>query len=291
MSLEMTLLRTMFRGMNRMAPAAGALLAERLFLTPRIRPLGNEARQLMSEGERFRVPMRGFQLAGWSWGQGPTVLMVHGWTGRATSMAPLIRPLVDAGYRVMAYDGPAHGESTGRRAQLTLWADAILAVAKHVGEPYAVIAHSMGCAGTTLALGAGLGARRAVYLAPLGNIIEMSERFAGMLAISPKVIERMRANMCERYRESWVRYGGDWPSLLGPSIAPRLRTPLLVLHDAEDREVDWRQADALVRAWPGAELVTTRGLGHTRICASPEVVERVLSFLGPADVSRLAACP
>ena len=37
---------------------------------------------------------------------------------------------------------------------------------------------------------------------------------------------------------------------------------------------------AITRAWPGAELVTTTGLGHHRIVSDPGVIRQVVAFLG-----------
>ncbi|MEZ4682380.1 MAG: alpha/beta fold hydrolase [Caldilineaceae bacterium] len=54
----------------------------------------------------------------YSWGSGPTVLLVHGWAGRGSQLAPLVAPLVNAGYRVVAFDAPAHGDSPGDRTNL-----------------------------------------------------------------------------------------------------------------------------------------------------------------------------
>jgi hypothetical protein len=42
---------------------------------------------------------------------------------------------------------------------------------------------------------------------------------------------------------------------------------------------------AIAAAWPGAELVTTEGLGHRRILRDPAVVARVTDFLA-ADLGR-----
>ena len=41
----------------------------------------------------------------------------------------------------------------------------------------------------------------------------------------------------------------------------------------------WADGDAIARAWPGAELVTTHGLGHTKIVHDPDIVRRAAAFL------------
>jgi len=66
-----------------------------------------------------------------------------------------------------------------------------------------------------------------------------------------------------------------------PGFAPAMRVPLLVIHDREDREVRWNDGAAIAEAWPGAELMTTSGLGHHRIVSDSGVIRRVVSFLRP----------
>ncbi len=64
------------------------------------------------------------------------------------------------------------------------------------------------------------------------------------------------------------------------------RTPALVVHDRADREVDFSNAEALARAWPGSRLHATSGLGHRRILRDPAVLADVATFV----VGRLPRC-
>ena len=43
----------------------------------------------------------------YSWGSGPTVLLVHGWEGRGSQLSAFAPALVKAGFRVVAVDMPA----------------------------------------------------------------------------------------------------------------------------------------------------------------------------------------
>jgi hypothetical protein len=45
------------------------------------------------------------------------------------------------------------------------------------------------------------------------------------------------------------------------------------------------QGFRLVREWPGAKLMTTIGLGHSRILRAPAVVAAAVDFLCPASAS------
>lgn len=58
-----------------------------------------------------------------------------------------------------------------------------------------------------------------------------------------------------------------------------MRIPALIVHDADDQDVPLEQGERVARAWSGAELVRTQGLGHARILRAPGVLERVVGFV------------
>jgi pimeloyl-ACP methyl ester carboxylesterase len=86
------------------------------------------------------------------------------------------------------------------------------------------------------------------------------------------------------------RFGLRWFELEIPRLAPRLRTPALVIHDHRDSVVPWSQGAALARAWPGARLLSTVGLGHGRILESDVATRAAADFIaGRSAVAGLAA--
>jgi pimeloyl-ACP methyl ester carboxylesterase len=93
------------------------------------------------------------------------------------------------------------------------------------------------------------------------------------------VQDPVMASMQERLER---RLGFRWNEMDVPRFAPGMRVPLLVIHDRDDREVRWDGGAAIAAAWPGAELVTTNGLGHHRIVSDAAVIKQVLGFLRSA---------
>lgn len=233
-------------------------------------------RQLLESGRSETIPLGSGNVATWSWGEGPAVLLVHGWGSRGARLGSFVQPLVTAGYTAVAFDAPGHGDSTGRLSSLPQFVQAVLAVSRAHGPIAAVIAHSMGGAATALAAGRGLDFERAAFLAPSSNPGNYSRRFAEVLGIPAQIRERME----KRFER---QFGFRWEEFDVPSRVASFSAPLLVIHDHEDREVSWNDGAVIARAWPGAQLVTTQGLGHTRIVHDPEVVGRVLAFLTGAS--------
>jgi hypothetical protein len=61
---------------------------------------------------------------------------------------------------------------------------------------------------------------------------------------------------------------------------------LLVVHDHDDDEIGWTEGAAIAASWPGAQLVTTSGLGHRRVLRDEHVAARAAAFLANASDPR-----
>jgi pimeloyl-ACP methyl ester carboxylesterase len=273
-SSSVRFLRAGLRALSFAAPPLAVRAAAALFRTPPRHKTSEAERLLLEAGRPRRLRVGSGEIATWEWGEkkGPTVLLVHGWGSRAARLGSFVAPLTDAGYSVVAFDAPAHGDSSGRLSSLPQFMEAVLTVARTRESIHAVVAHSMGGAAAALAMGRGLEAERAVFLAPAANPGSYTRLFAEILGIPPPIRESM-----ERRFEQ--QFGIRWEEFDVPTRVWSFSTPLLVFHDREDREVAWSDGDAIARAWPKAELVTTHGLGHTKIVHDPDIVRRAVAFL------------
>ncbi|HZN86960.1 MAG TPA: alpha/beta fold hydrolase [Burkholderiales bacterium] len=282
-----TLLRRAGLGASALlAPGLAGLWAERLFLTPpKPRYPSSEFFDLIDARQSF-LRHRGRHIASWRWGSpdAPAVLLVHGWGGRATQMRRFVAHLTAAGFRVIAYDQPAHGLSEGRLTGLPDFADVLLAVARHHGKVHAVISHSLGGPAAAIALARGLAASRAVLISPPSDLVGYSRRFARWLALPERVRRSMQAAIEERF-------GVRWSELEIARVAPLLRAEALVIHDRQDTQVPWRQGAALARHWPGARLMSTVGLGHGRILEDDAVARAAVDFIAGRSAVAQAALP
>jgi pimeloyl-ACP methyl ester carboxylesterase len=230
----------------------------------------------LREAQRFTVTVGGRRVAAWSWGEGgggAGVLLVHGWGSRGARFVDLGNALLSEGHRVVTFDAPGHGASSGRLSSGPEFARAAQAVVNAVGPVSHVVGHSVGGFASALAIERGLQVRRAVFLAPSASPNNYSAQFEALLGVHGPVMASMRGRL-ER------RLGFSWKDLNVPAFAPDMQVPLLVIHDRDDREVGWNDGAAITQAWPGAELVTTTGLGHHRIVSDPGVIRQVVAFLG-----------
>jgi pimeloyl-ACP methyl ester carboxylesterase len=266
------MLRTAFRTVGSVAPGVAARWAETIFC----RPPRNEARPaeeaFLGTGERLTVRSEDQDLAVWTWGTGPVVVLAHGWGGRAGRFSSIASALVGAGFRVVLFDAPAHGASMGQQASLPQFARALREVGDAMGPTYGLVGHSLGGAAVSLAISKGLDAQRAVLLAAPADVFLFSHAFAQHLRIPPRAHDVMQQNLATRLQFRW-------DELHIPTLAKSLSASALIIHDLDDTDVPYGHGEEIARAWPGAELFTTTGLGHRAILRNPEVIRRTVAFL------------
>lgn len=256
-------------------PGLASAWAERMFLTPPCaRDAAATALDLIDARSTF-VEHKRRMIATWRWGarDAPAVLLAHGWGGNAAQMRPFVFPLLQAGYRVIAYDQPAHGVSEGKLTGLPDFADVFAEVAGYHGGVHGVIAHSLGAAGAALALAwrkASFG--KIVLVSPPSELIGYSRRFARWYWM-PEPVRRAMQKAIEE------RYGVLWEELEVPRVAPRLGAQALVIHDRDDRMMPWTHGATVARHWPGARLLSTEGLGHRRILSDEAVTRAAADFI------------
>jgi pimeloyl-ACP methyl ester carboxylesterase len=264
--------RAAFAILGRVAPGLAAAWALDLFFTPRGRRASPRTTAFLAAARRFEVSAGGARVAGWSWGDGPPVYLVHGWAGVGAQLAAFAPPLIAGGFRVVTFDAPGHGASGGRRSSIIHFANALAAVVAREGRPHAVIAHSLGAAAVVRAFTQGLPAGRAVFVGPTGGPRDWAERFRRELGVPAHVMATMRARS-----ERWL--GASWDDFDIPALARTQAVPLVVFHDRDDGEVPWSDGAAIAAAWPAARLVTTTALGHRRILRDERVVRDAVSFV------------
>src|SRR5215213_8771652 len=267
-------------------PELAGELAERLFLTPpRPRDAGAAGLDLIDARSGI-VEHKGRSIVTWRWGprDAPAVLLAHGWGGHAAQMRAFVFPLLSAGYRVIAFDQPAHGVSEGRLTGLPDFADVLAEVAWHHGEVHGVIAHSMGGAAAALAIARGLRVKRVVTIGASLDVSFFSQQFARWYWIPERVLSAMQSAVEERF-------GVRWSDLDMAKLAPRLSASALVIHDRGDRLVPWQKGASFARDWPGARLFTTRGLGHRRVLDDQRVTALAADFIAGRSIVGAAAVP
>lgn len=267
-------LRAGFAMAGALSPELAAAGAARLFMSTRRHPVAQRERAWLRDAERVDLAGDPGPLAAWLWGRegSPTVALIHGWEGRGSQLGAFAAALVAAGFRVVAVDAPGHGDSPGRSSSLIAIAGALRLVGERHGPLAGVIAHSAGAVAAVHCVSRGLAVGRLVCVAPGVDLEGYALEFARVFGLSAAASHALKLRI-----EQHV--GVTMRDLDPRRAAPDLRIPLLVIHDRTDREAPLAGGEALARSWPGARLLATEGLGHTRILWDEEVVSAATAFL------------
>lgn len=267
-------LRAGFAAADALSPDLAAAGAVRLFMSTRRHPVPAREQGWLRDAERVEIASDPGPLAGWVWGRegAPTVALIHGWEGRGSQLGAFAAPLVASGFRVVAVDAPGHGDSPGRSSSLVAIAGALRRVGERFGSLAGVIAHSAGTVAAVHSMSRGLAVERLVCVAPGVDLEAYALEFARFFGLSADASRSMRLRI-ER------RVGISMHELDPRRRVAGLRIPALVIHDRMDREAPFAGGEALARSWPGARLLPTEGLGHTRILWDDKVVSAATGFL------------
>jgi pimeloyl-ACP methyl ester carboxylesterase len=233
-------------------------------------------------------------------GEGPTVVVLHGWGGRIESMAPVLG-CVGSGRRVLAVDLPGFGESP---APAEVWG---------TPEYAAFVAGILGDLGVQSAtfVGHSFGAKTSLYLAATQP--QMVERLvlAGSsgLRIPPSMKARFKRNVSKLARAAgklgapgekvrqmvYDRIASDDYKQAGPmrpilvkvvnedltDLLSQIKAPTLLVWGTEDDAVPVSHARTMEQRIPDAGLVLFEGAGHFAYLDEPERFCRIVThFLG-----------
>jgi pimeloyl-ACP methyl ester carboxylesterase len=267
-------LQHFYRLLSNVSPLLAARLALTLFTVPARFVARKAERAVLERAERTRVHVGQQWLRVFHWpGRGPTILLAHGWSSRAARLALLADALVDAGFRVIAFDAPGHGASTGIRSNVLLYREALRAVLERMGPVHAIVGHSLGARVAMLMMRtAATPDVRAVALMGIPpDVGYMFEQF--------KLVLELRQDVCRLLHMEFERHFGGAPEVHSPGDATCLELPVLVIHDRDDEVAPVDHARNLARQLPRGTLHLTRNLQHCGLLTDPAAIDVVVEFM------------
>jgi pimeloyl-ACP methyl ester carboxylesterase len=156
------------------------------------------------------------------------------------------------------------------------FADGLAAARNHFGEPFAVVAHSMGFPATVIAMTRFALAPRRVVALGAPDALPRNVRFqARNMGLSDRAVDLMLDAVS-------YRFGEDSRKLSVTNDAPAMTIPALFCHGSGDTIAPPDASQTMAAAWPGAEVELYDGLGHRGVLRDERVVERVVGFLKAA---------
>ena len=261
---------------SRLSKRKAAEKAFELFCTPYVSEK-KKAPAIFEKAEKLHLKFDAYQLVGYRWNHPQTkkVLILHGFSSTVKKFDHFIMPLVKKGYEVLAFDAPAHGESSGKTITGFQYKDAIKAVYDQFGPIHSFIAHSFGGLALSLFMEEQeyQEHKKIVLIAPASETERAVDSFADFLKIDDDVKEEMNRIIFER--------SGRQPHEISiRHAAKKIKANVLWIHDKDDEITPWTDAEKIQQdAHPNFQFMLTEGLGHRRIYRDNKVKKAVIEFL------------
>ena len=246
-----------------------------IFFTPFHYREPDKEKQFLKSAKEFRVTVDNKSVQCYRWGnKGPKLLLVHGWAGRTGQFRKMIPQFVDAGFQVIAFDGPAHGRSDGKQTNIMEFAAVMHQLSDTEGEFAGAVAHSFGGFAALYAIAHGLRIPKLVTIASPTIASQVIKNFRRAINASTKVEGAIDKHLMKKYGKPFIYF----TALHSVSM---LKQPLRLLHiqDQNDPDVAVENATELKNAYPAADIYLTEGLGHTRLLKEDSVIEVCTKFL------------
>ncbi|MEQ1876384.1 MAG: alpha/beta fold hydrolase [Bdellovibrionia bacterium] len=241
------------------------------FATPSKHPTPPVEAEALKDAHSFKIPFGKWNLQAWSWGDGPTVVLAHGWAGRASQYFRFVPKFLKAGHSVVIFDGPGHGQTGSGETNYPEYARAIRTVIDRV-DAVGLVAHSFGSMSSAFAHSQGMRPIPTVFLSAPADPRYYFDAFCARVGVRGQLKESF-SQLIPR------RVGASWKDLRVSAYAAAQSAPLLILQDPADTAVPWDHPTSIQAAWPGARLKATPGVGHYRILRSESVIDDVISFI------------
>ncbi len=270
------IIRWSFPKLEKISTRLSGWYFEKIFFTPFRYKTPEKELEAEATAKLFSVIAAGKRVQCYQWGDDskPYVLVVHGWAGRSTQFRKFIPPFNEAGYRIIGFDGPAHGKSEGKRTSIAEFEEAMKAIATSKGYPEAIIAHSFGGGASLYAIANGFPGRKLINIASPTIADRIIQSYLKAIGGSWKTGENFKALIKHRHGKPFEEF--TTLSLIR-QVPSELN--LMLVHDEEDKEVELIHVHELIKIFPSARLLATKGLGHNRILKDEKVISACLDFI------------
>ncbi len=246
------------KSMELISSSLAARLGSLIFTTPIKFPTPAREKYMLKSAQKKRlsVPKINKEIEILSYGYSKKkVLMVHGWAGRSTQLYAFADKLLEKGYMVISFDGPAHGKSSGKRSIMPEFLDAMQEIDKAYGPFEAAIGHSFGGMCLYNATSRFLNIKTFVAVGSGDKVSDIIQK---------------------RLEKKWNMKVDDYASHLR---ARDIDIPALIVHDTKDGDVPVSCAYNIRQNMKRANLLITHGLGHTKILRDKEIVNKSIEFI------------
>ena len=267
--------RVYFNSVALLFPKNSAKQLMNLFSKPRARVLRTRELEVLNRSQKSFFKFGKEEIKVYQWGEGKKLAMLfHGWESNAGSLGAFIDPLIKKGYRVIAFDAPAHGGSKGKYSNLVYFKKAAKEMIDEYGVPNVAIGHSLGaCAIIMCAYEENLHFEKTILLAPLNRLMSVFEEYRQILKI-PKKLYQPFLNHFEGYT------GYSFRSFYFHNYGKQTKLDeVLLFHDEGDKITDFSHALEFEQNWNSIRLEAISKTGHYRVLWDETMVAKSIDYI------------
>lgn len=267
--------RLYFNSIGLIMPRLSAKQLMKVFSKPRARVLRAREIEVLKKANKSYLKFEKDEIKVYQWGEGEKIAMLfHGWESNAGSLGAFVEPLLNKGYKIIAFDAPAHGGSKGRYSNLVYFKKAAKEMIYHYGTPELVIGHSLGaCAIIMCAYEEKIVFKKTILLAPLNRLMSVFEEYQQIL----KIPEKLNSRFLNQF-ESLTGYSFD--SFYFHNYGEKTSlNKVLLFHDEADKITKYYHAEDFERNWDAVELHTITETGHYRILWDEAMVGKSMEYV------------
>ena len=248
----------------------------RLFCTPLLNSRVKKS-QVFSKYTSLEMNFQGKRIKGYSCGTGSkTALILHGFSSSSHNFDSYVDKLISIGYRVLAFDAPAHGQSEGKTINAIEYSEFIKEIIKTYGEIDSFICHSFGGIAVMLALESlpQNNKTKIVLIAPATETTTAIDNAFNFISIKN---EKLKHSLYEKIK-SLSGYDPSWFSIR--RAIKNVNASILWIHDSDDTITPVKDVLQVQKDEPkNVKFVFTKGLGHSRIYKDKNVQNQIIKFL------------
>ncbi|HDY7920799.1 alpha/beta fold hydrolase [Vibrio vulnificus] len=262
-SLKRSLVNWTTRLHHTLAPSHAKRTARKLLLTPARTQSKNLPPQGLRKGQ---VDTAHGTLTTYTLGEGPVWVLTHGWSGTASQFFPLMAHIASRGFTALAYDHPAHGESSGDVGHIPAFVEGLDAVLDSLDEVAGLVGHSMGTASALECRHQKLEDKPMLLIAPVLNYVENLFSSIERSGYSMKLFRAVVSEVEEQF---------NYPI---QSVDPyrrlaQRRVQTLIVHDEQDKFTSHAVSASAAQEMENVELISTQGQGHGRVMKCQQVLD------------------
>ena len=228
-----------------------------LFSKPRKGRYNEEQNSIIATAIKTQLKCDNLDISVYNWkGNGPTVLLAHGWESNASRWNYILEDLQALDYNIIALDAPAHGNSGGKFFNAVLYSDFISVVTKSF-EPEVIIGHSVG----------GMASIFCLYnyrLPSISKLISLGapahfegvfSRYKSMMGYNKRISKGLENLVLERFGKSTDYFSAA-------NFTKGFKIKGLIIHDKKDKIIPYEDALLFSNKFKNSELISTTGFGH-----------------------------